>query len=486
MKIKYNTKSFNSLVIKNKTIKKVAMLIFLILFCRNSFAQSDNCATASSLTVGTTCVTTNYIITSTFTNDGPAPCNGSSSRDGWFSFTTNSTTNRITIQGTSNRNLGLSLYSGTCGSLTQIACSVPGTANASLNNINVLPNTTYLLRLMRTNTGTNNMNGTICIFSVENIVPTTGNNAYTICSGNLYDNGGSTNNYATSSNGYTVINPSVPGNLVRVSGTVTVEGGFDYLTIYDGIGTGGTILWGGDPDGTDTFCVNFTVPTITSTTGPLTVRFFSDGSTNCSGFDLQVSCLTPIACSGSPSGGTVTVNPTSGAAGSTYAVTATGYTTGSGLTYQWQYSDTGGSPWTNQGTTTSSYASLSGMIAPANGIVRTWRLVVTCTAAAASANSTLATFTSTYCLPTNTFSNSYFISGVTTTGGVANINNSATGFSAYTDYSTFFVSQFPGSNFSLSATHPSSTYGYNVWVDWNNDGDFAKTDTELRKEEKED
>jgi hypothetical protein len=473
MKIKYNTKSFNSLVIKNKTIKKVAMLIFLILFCRNSFAQSDNCATASSLTVGTTCVTTNYIITSTFTNDGPAPCNGSSSRDGWFSFTTNSTTNRITIQGTSNRNLGLSLYSGTCGSLTQIACSVPGTANASLNNINVLPNTTYLLRLMRTNTGTNNMNGTICIFSVENIVPTTGNNAYTICSGNLYDNGGSTNNYATSSNGYTIINPSVPGNLVRVSGTVTVEGGFDYLTIYDGIGTGGTILWGGDPDGTDTFCVNFTVPTITSTTGPLTVRFFSDGSTNCSGFNLQVSCLTPIACSGTPSGGTVTVNPTSGAAGSTYAVTATGYTTGSGLTYQWQYSDTGGSPWTNQGTTTSSYASLSGMIAPANGIVRTWRLVVTCTAAAASANSTLATFTSTYCLPTNTFSNSYFISGVTTTGGVANINNSATGFSAYTDYSTFFVSQFPGSNFSLSATHPSSTYGYNVWVDWNNDGDFA-------------
>ena len=455
-------------------MKKVAMLIFLILFCRNTFAQSDNCATASSLTVGTICNATNYSVTNTFNNDGPAPCTGISYRDGWFSFTTNSTTNRITIQGTSNRNLGLSLYSGTCGSLTQIACSVPGAANANLNNINVLPNTTYLLRLMRTiNLGTNNMDGTICVFRVENIVPTTGNNSYSICSGNLYDNGGSTNNYATSSNGYTVINPSVPGNLVRVSGTVTVEGGYDYLTIYDGIGTGGTILWGGDPDGTDTFCANFTVPTITSTTGPLTVSFFSDGSTNCSGFDLQVSCLTPIACSGTPSGGTVTINPTSGAAGSTYAVTATGHTTGSGLTYQWQYSDTGGSPWTNQGTTTSSYASLSGMIAPANGIVRTWRLVVTCTAAAASASSTLATFTSTYCLPTNTYSNSYFISGVTTTGGVANINNSATGFSAYTDYSTFFVSQFPGSNFSLSATHPSSTYGYNVWVDWNNDGDFA-------------
>lgn len=82
------------------------------------------------------------------------------------------------------------------------------------------------------------------------------------------------------------------------------------------------------------------------------------------------------------------------------------------------------------------------------------------------------TLPASYCTPTNTYSTSYYISGVTTTGGIANINNTPTAFSAYTNYSSLFVSQVAGSNFSLNATHPSSTYGYSVWIDWNNDSDF--------------
>ncbi len=192
-------------------------------------------------------------------------------------------------------------------------------------------------------------------------------------------------------------------------------------------------------------------------------------------YRLTVIALTP--CSGTPNGGAVTVNPTSGNPGSTYGVTATGYTTGTGLTYQWQYSDTGGASWTNQSTATTSYAALTGQTAPALGVVRTWRLVVTCTNSGLSANSSTGTFASaiSYCTPTNTNSTSYFISGVTTSGGVADINNTPTGFSEYTDYTSIFVSQYPGSNFTLNATHPSSTYGYNVWVDWNDDGDFNDT-----------
>ncbi|GGG56203.1 hypothetical protein GCM10010976_28820 [Bizionia arctica] len=208
--------------------------------------------------------------------------------------------------------------------------------------------------------------------------------------------------------------------------------------------------------------------------------FLSNPAPACGSFDYgeaedyTVTVLTLAVCSGTPTGGTVTVNPTSGNPGSTYGVTATGYTIGTGLTYQWQHSDTGGAPWTNQGTTTASYVALTGLTAPALGIVRTWRLIVTCTASVSSGNSSTGTFTSviSYCTPTNTYSTSYYISGVTTTGGVANINNTGTGFSGYTDYSTLFVSQYPGSNFTLTATHPSSTYGYNVWVDWNDDGDF--------------
>src|SRR5690606_12901266 len=78
---------------------------------------------------------------------------------------------------------------------------------------------------------------------------------------------------------------------------------------------------------------------------------------------IQLEFTSLVPCSGTPTGGTVTVNPTSGNPGSTYGVTASGYTIGTGLTYQWQYND--GSGWNNQGTATASYTALTGMVAPA-------------------------------------------------------------------------------------------------------------------------
>jgi hypothetical protein len=78
--------------------------------------------------------------------------------------------------------------------------------------------------------------------AAENIVPTTGNNAYTLCSGNLYDNGGSAGNYVDNSNGYTVLNPATAGNAIQVSGTISGEACCDYMYIYNGVGTGGTLL----------------------------------------------------------------------------------------------------------------------------------------------------------------------------------------------------------------------------------------------------
>lgn len=124
------------------------------------------------------------------------------------------------------------------------------------------------------------------------VVPASGSNSYTGCSGILYDNGGNGGNYLNNSNGYTIINPSTTGNYAQVSGSITTEGGWDYLTIYDGTGTGGTVLWGGSPHGTGTACTTFTVPIVTSISGSLTVRFHSDGSNNCSGFALNISCST--------------------------------------------------------------------------------------------------------------------------------------------------------------------------------------------------
>lgn len=154
--------------------KNVYVFLFFI-FTTITFAQSNNCAATPTLSVGATCVTTNYNVAGTFTESGVSVSCGTSLRDGWFTFTTDATTTLIDIQGTSNRRLGLAVYSGACGSLTEVpsACTIPNAANVSLTNITVTPSTTYRLRLMRTNgPNTNDMTGTICITKVT---PPSGN-----------------------------------------------------------------------------------------------------------------------------------------------------------------------------------------------------------------------------------------------------------------------------------------------------------------------
>lgn len=129
-------------------------------------------------------------------------------------------------------------------------------------------------------------------FSMPN---SNGTTMITTCSGTLYDSGGSAAGYGSGEDRSVIIRPATAGNRVQISGSITTEGGFDYLTIYDGAGTAGTVLWGGAAHGSGTACTTFTVPVRTSSTGPLTVRFFSNGSNNCVGFNLAVSCVAPVS-----------------------------------------------------------------------------------------------------------------------------------------------------------------------------------------------
>lgn len=83
-----------------------------------------------------------------------------------------------------------------------------------------------------------------------------------------------------------------------------------------------------------------------------------------------------------------------------------------------------------------------------------------------------------YCAATNTSSSTYYITNVSTTGGSANISNMGTNFTSggYADYTSQFVTVLPGGVFSLtSSCGPTSTYTYmwNVFCDWNYDGDFT-------------
>ncbi|WP_395056594.1 GEVED domain-containing protein [Flavobacterium sp.] len=70
---------------------------------------------------------------------------------------------------------------------------------------------------------------------------------------------------------------------------------------------------------------------------------------------------------------------------------------------------------------------------------------------------------------------SYWISNVTTTGGFSNINNTTTftsgGYGDY--YASQVVSQIAGGAINFAVNMSSGTHGINIYVDWNNDFDFA-------------
>lgn len=195
------------------------------------------------------------------------------------------------------------------------------------------------------------------------------------------------------------------------------------------------------------------------------------------GANGQVVITYSVACSGAPAGGTASVSPSTGAASSAYVVSATGYTTGSGITYQWQ-SNTNGAGWVNIGTSSSTYANYNATAPASAGAIVQWRLVVSCAPSGLSSNSSTATFTTTsasYCTPTGgSSSTSYYLKPITTTGGLTNISYNPSSYTAYVNNSGTSFSQYSGSsvNVSLGAAGSSSYYFY-CWIDWNNDGDFA-------------
>lgn len=107
-----------------------------------------------------------------------------------------------------------------------------------------------------------------------------------MCGGTIYDDGGLTGSYSTSQDSYIILRPDTSNMLVSVSGTSYTEGSWDYLTIYDGIGTSGTELWS---DYGSSSSQSF--GPIESLSGPLTIAFHSDGSITYDGFVINVSCV---------------------------------------------------------------------------------------------------------------------------------------------------------------------------------------------------
>ena len=120
---------------------------------------------------------------------------------------------------------------------------------------------------------------------------TSGSDTLRSCSAIIYDDGGPTGSYSSGISLSTlVIYPADDQHAVVISGNSYTEGSWDYLRIYEGVGTTGDEVWSDyDVSATQTFG-----PFIS--TSAFTVTFHSDGNVQYAGFEIDVSCVELSNC----------------------------------------------------------------------------------------------------------------------------------------------------------------------------------------------
>lgn len=186
----------------------------------------------------------------------------------------------------------------------------------------------------------------------------------------------------------------------------------------------------------------------------------------------------PSPCAGTPDAGIAAV-PDSICGGVEFDLTSN-VVYNFGYEYQWQSSPAGANTWTNiAGATTVPYTMQNGVNAATD-----FRLIVVCNNSNLSDTSNVASVaglypsSQCYCIPSGTTA-SYFINNFTTTGGVQNISNLASGFSpnGYGDFTaTDTVSQMHGETVNFNGDYSGGTFGTKIWVDWNRNGTFEPSE----------
>lgn len=78
-----------------------------------------------------------------------------------------------------------------------------------------------------------------------------------------------------------------------------------------------------------------------------------------------------------------------------------------------------------------------------------------------------------FCTPTGGGSStSYYLKTITTTGGITNLNYTASSYSAYVNSTASVITALPTNTVTMNLNTGTSTYYYYVWVDWNNNMSF--------------
>lgn len=198
-----------------------------------------------------------------------------------------------------------------------------------------------------------------------------------------------------------------------------------------------------------------------STTYYIRIRAFNVAGES-STFNLAVN--NQVAIVTQPANATVTSGSTANFASSLPA---------NATAYQWQVNT--GSGWSNVSTgtggTTNSYTTEPTALAMSGYQYR----VIISNGTCSSVTSNPATLTVNNCVPSSSNTLDY-ISSFVTTGAATNINRTSTLMApgGYADlYSTTTLTQEVGLSVSFTETYAGGDHGFNIWVDWNNDGVFA-------------
>jgi hypothetical protein len=292
-----------------------------------------------------------------------------------------------------------------------------------------------------------------------------GNNTF------LYDNGGAAGLYANGSNGYTILENTGTSVLSLTGSFSGIETCCDYLRIYNGVGTGGTLL--------NSYVGTGNVINFTSAPGQtITVQFFSDGSVNGNGFNLTANYVSGLClqCSGTPTPGATVATPNSIFVGQSTNLSFQNIPSGAGITYQWQSASSATGPWTNipNGTTLNFTATPT---------ATTWyQCIVTCTNTASTTISTpVQVLYNPYCNPAYTYgtTDGDLISNVAITGTTLNNNTgTAAGGPSYTYFSNLPAAVMQAAtSYQVQVTAGSFTnQNFAVWIDYNDNFIFEASE----------
>jgi PKD repeat protein len=286
----------------------------------------------------------------------------------------------------------------------------------------------------------------------------------TTCTGNFYDSGGPSSNYADNENFTETFYPSTPGAMIRfVFSSFSSESGFDYLYIYNGVDATAPLI------GTYNGTTNPGTITASNAAGALTFVFTSDYSVTSSGWAAAISCYSntsPPVANFSASTTTPAINSTVN-----FADNSTNIPT------SWSWSFTPNTVTYVGGTTSTSQNPQVQFTATGY-----YTVSLTVTNAYGSDTETKTNYINVtlndYCIPTYTYGtyDGDYISLVQ----LGSINN-ATGASAspyYTYYSSLSTNLTPGNAYTVTlspGTYTSGNY-IAVWIDYNQNGLFETTE----------